>query len=53
MAIKKGLQVRQTLRLKIVQVFSDSMEAIDSMLKDCGLDHPYRSEIEYMNSEAG
>lgn len=45
LAIKSGLEVCQMLRITKVQVYSDSIEAINMLWRDCSLHHPYREEI--------
>ncbi|XP_028771626.1 uncharacterized protein LOC114728836 [Neltuma alba] len=46
LAIKTGLEVCQHLRLKQVQIFSNSLEAISTLLRDSGENHPYGQIIE-------
>lgn len=46
LAIRTGLEVCLRLNLKVVRVYSDLLEAINALWRDCSLQHPYREEIE-------
>ncbi|KAI9109016.1 hypothetical protein K1719_019971 [Acacia pycnantha] len=46
LAIKTGLQVCKCMNLREIQVLSDSLEAINTLLRDSGDNHPYRILIE-------
>ncbi|XP_028780257.1 uncharacterized protein LOC114736567 [Neltuma alba] len=46
MAIKAGLEMCQQQNLRDILVYSDSMEAINTLMRDNGTNHPFRAEVE-------
>ncbi|XP_028763349.1 uncharacterized protein LOC114721666 [Neltuma alba] len=46
MAIKTGLQVYQKLGINDILLYSDSLDALNYLMRGSGVDHPYREDIE-------
>ncbi|XP_028755169.1 uncharacterized protein LOC114714593 [Neltuma alba] len=46
LAIKAGMEVCKSLNIRDFQIHSDSLEAISTLVRDSGINHPFRQEIE-------